>query len=75
MKLKKGDLIKVITGKDKGKEGKVISIITKTDRVYVEGVNLVKRHVKPNKKVQKGGIIEKEASMHISNVKVISSGK
>jgi len=75
MKLKKGDLVKVITGKDKGKEGKVISIITRTDRVIVEGANLVKRHVKPNKKVQKGGIIEKEASMHVSNVKVISSGE
>jgi len=75
MKIKKGDLIKVITGKDKGKEGKVISIVTKTDRVIVEGINLVKRHVKPNKKVQKGGIIEKEQSLHISNVKVISSGE
>ncbi len=75
MKLKKGDVVKVITGKDKGKEGKVISILLKKDRVIVEGVNIAKRHVKPNKKVQKGGIIDKEMALHISNVKVISKAE
>ena len=75
MKLKKGDVVKIITGKDKGKEGKVISVMAKNERVIVEGVNIAKRHVKPNKKIQKGGIIDKEMSLHISNVKVISSAE
>ncbi len=73
MKIKKGDLVKVITGKDRGKEGKVISILVDKDRVLVEAVNLVKRHVKPSKKNQKGGIIDMEASIHVSNVKKIAS--
>jgi len=72
MKLKKGDIVKIITGKDRGKEGKVISVMAKNERVIVEGVNIAKRHVKPNKKIQKGGIIDKEMPLHISNVKVIS---
>ena len=73
MKIKKGDLVKVITGKDRGKEGKVISILVDKDRVLVEAVNMVKRHVKPSKKNQKGGIIDMEASIHVSNVKKIAS--
>ena len=73
MKIKKGDLVKVITGKDRGKEGKVVSVLVNKDRVIVEGANVVKRHVKPSKKNQKGGIIDMEASLHISNVKKISS--
>lgn len=73
MKIKKGDLVKVITGKDRGKEGKVISILVDKDRVLVEAVNMVKRHVKPSKKNQKGGIIDMEASIHVSNVKKIVS--
>jgi len=73
MKIKKGDLVKVITGKDRGKEGKVISILVDKDRVIVEAVNIVKRHVKPSKKNQKGGIIDMEASIHVSNVKKIAS--
>jgi len=71
MKIKKGDLVKVITGKDRGKQGKVISILVDKDRVLVEAVNMVKRHVKPSKKNQKGGIIDMEASIHVSNVKKI----
>ncbi len=73
MKIKKGDLVKVITGKDRGKEGKVISILVDKDRIIVEAVNIVKRHVKPSKKNQKGGIIDMEASIHVSNVKKIAS--
>ena len=69
MSLKVGDKVIVIAGKEKGKEGKIISI--KNDRVVVEGVNLVKKHVKPNGQDQTGGIVEKEAALHISNVMII----
>ena len=75
MKIKKGDLVKVITGKDRGKDGKVISVLVDKDRVIVEGVNIVKRHVKPNKKNQKGGIIDMEAAIHVSNVKKIAANE
>ena len=69
MSLKVGDKVIVIAGKEKGKEGKIISI--KNDRVVVEWVNLVKKHVKPNGQDQTGGIVEKEAALHISNVMII----
>ena len=69
MNLKVGDKVIVIAGKDKGKEGKIIA--KKNDRVFVEGVNIVKKHVKPNGQDQNGGIVEKEASIHISNVMMI----
>ncbi len=69
MSLKVGDKVIVIAGKEKGKEGKISSI--KNDRVVVEGVNLVKKHVKPNGQDQTGGIVEKEAALHISNVMII----
>lgn len=69
MSLKVGDKVIVIAGKEKGKEGKISSI--KNDRVVVEGVNLVKKHVKPNGQDQSGGIVEKEAALHISNVMII----
>ena len=66
-KLKKGDSVKLISGKDKAKIGKIIKIITKTDRVLVEGCNMVKKHIKPNKETE-GKIAFVESSMHISNV-------
>ena len=69
MNLKVGDKVIVIAGKDKGKEGKII--VKKGDRVFVEGVNIVKKHVKPNGQDQNGGIIDKEASIHVSNVMII----
>jgi large subunit ribosomal protein L24 len=69
MNLKIGDKVVVIAGKDKGKEGKIIA--KKGDRVFVEGVNMVKKHVKPNGQDQNGGIIEKEAAIHVSNVMII----
>ncbi len=75
MKIKRGDLVKILSGKDRGREGKVIHASPKTDRVVVEGINLVKRHVRQSKKAQKGGIIEKEASLHVSNVKKTSSAE
>lgn len=70
-KLKKGDLVTVISGKDKGKQGKILRILTTQARVLVEGVNRVKRHTKPNNKSAAGGIIEKDAPLHISNVMLL----
>ena len=69
MNLKIGDKVIVIAGKDKGKEGKIIG--KKNDRVLVEGINMVKRHVKPNGQDQNGGIVDKEALIHVSNVMII----
>ncbi len=75
MKIKKDDLVKVIAGKDKGKEGKVLSVDVKNHTVLVEGVNMVFRHTKPNMQNQQGGIIEKEAPIDISNVMYLYKGK
>jgi large subunit ribosomal protein L24 len=69
--VKKGDNVLVITGDDKGKKGRVVEVITETNRAIVEGVNIVKRHTKPNAQNQNGGIISKEAPVHISNLKVV----
>lgn len=69
MNLKVGDKVIVIAGKDKGKEGKIIT--KKGEKVFVEGVNMVKKHVKPNGQDQTGGIIDKEAYIHVSNVMII----
>ncbi len=68
MNVKKGDEVIVIAGKDKGKTGKVIQVIPSQERVVVEGVAVVKRHTKPTQKMPQGGIIEKEAAIHVSNV-------
>lgn len=70
-KLKKGDLVEVIAGKDKGKQGKVIQLLTAKSRVLVEGVNRVKRHTKPSQTNPQGGILEKEAGIHSSNVMLV----
>ena len=67
-KIKKGDTVKVIAGKDKEKEGKVLAVDTKNSTVLVEGVNMVTKHTKPSAANQQGGIITKEAPIHISNV-------
>lgn len=74
-KIKKDDLVQVITGKDKGKQGKVLSVDTKNHRVLVEGVNMVSKHSKPSMTNQQGGIIEKEAPIDISNVMYVHKGK
>jgi len=71
MKIKKNDIVTVIRGKDRGKSGKVLKVFTKDDRVVVEKVNFVKKHTKPSQKVQQGGIIEKEAPLHVSKVMLI----
>ena len=66
--VRRGDTVVVIAGKEKGKRGKVLRILNKKDRVVIERVMMVKRHTKPSQKSPQGGIIEKEGSVHISNV-------
>ena len=70
-KIKKGDTVYVNSGNDKGKTGKVLSVLTEKDRVIVEGINLVSKHTKPNTKQPQGVIIKQEAAIHISNVNLI----
>lgn len=74
-KIKSGDTVKVIAGDHKGLEGKVLQIVKSRDRVIVEGVNIVKKHTKPSAANPQGGIVEKEASLHISNVALVENGK
>src|SRR5579872_5316142 len=75
LKIKKDDTVKVITGKYKGKTGRVLDVIAETGRVLVEGVGLVKRHTRPNPSKQiKGGIAERESSIAVSNVMVLTAG-
>ena len=71
LKIKKGDTVYVNAGNDKGKTGKVLSVLTEKDRVIVEGINLVSKHTKPNTKQPQGGVIKQEAAIHISNVNLI----
>lgn len=71
MFVKTGDKVKVIAGKDKGKEGVVVKTIAAKDRVIVEGVNIVKKHQKPNNQYPQGGIVELEAPIHVSNVQLL----
>ena len=75
IKIKKGDLVKIIAGKDKDKEGKVISVNPKKGAVLVEGVNMVTKHTKPSMANQQGGIVNKEAWIDASNVMVMHEGK
>ena len=73
MILKKGTQVKIIAGKDKGKTGKVVSILNESDKLIVEGVNLVKKHQKANPQAGvAGGVIEKEAPIHVSNVAIVN---
>jgi large subunit ribosomal protein L24 len=69
--VKKDDTVIVITGKDKGKKGRVLAAYPRENRVLVEGVNIVKRHTRPNPKNPQGGIIEREAPIHVSNVMLV----
>ena len=71
MKVKVGDKVKILAGKDRGKEGKVLFTLKKKDKVVVEGINIVKKHMKPNQQNETGGILSVEAPIHVSNVKVI----
>ena len=73
IRLRKGDLVEVTTGKDAGKRGKILQVIRATGRVVVQGVGFVKRHTRPNPQRNiKGGIAEREAAIHVSNVMIVS---
>ena len=73
--IKKGDMVYVNAGRNKGKSGKVLEVIVKDERAIVEGVNLVSRSTKPNAKHPQGGIIKKEAPIHISNLQLVDPAK
>ncbi len=75
MKVKVGDNVKILAGKDRGKEGKIIKTLKKEDRVVVEGINMIKKHVKPNRMNEVGSIVEMEAPIHVSNVKKVETTK
>ena len=74
LKIKTGDTVKVIAGDHKGTEGKVTKVYREKNKAIVEGVNMVSKHVKPNAQNPQGGIVKKEASMHISNVMLVEDG-
>ena len=74
-KIKKGDTVKVITGKDKDKEGKVVLVDRENNRVVVEGINMVTKHTKPSAANPNGGIVQKEAAIDASNVMYVHKGK
>ncbi len=75
VRIKKGDMVKVIAGKDKGKEGKVLSINAKKNTAIVEGINMVTKHAKPSMSNQQGGIIQQESPIDISNIMYSYKGK
>ena len=75
MKIKKGDMVKEIAGKDKGKEGKVIAVYAKNNTLLVEGINMVTKHAKPSMANQQGGILQQEAPIDASNVMLLVNGK
>jgi large subunit ribosomal protein L24 len=71
LNLRKGDIVKVIAGDSKGSQGRVLEVLRDKRKVLVEGVNLVSKHTKPNAKQTQGGILKKEAAIHISNVMLV----
>ena len=73
LKIKTGDTVRVITGDHKGSEGKVLSVFSDKNKAIVEGVNMMKKHMKPNAQNPQGGIVEKEAAIHISNLSIFNS--
>lgn len=75
MKIKVGDNVKILAGKDRGKTGMVTKTLKKEDRVIVEGINVVKKHMKPNQMNQNGGIVELNAPIHVSNVKKVETSE
>ena len=72
-KIKKGDRVMVLAGKDKGRQGNVLKVLPKDERVVVEGLNMVQRHTRPTQSDPQGGIKNKEAALHISNVAIVDS--
>ncbi|MDD6347034.1 MAG: 50S ribosomal protein L24 [Lachnospiraceae bacterium] len=75
LKIKKGDMVRVIAGKDKDREGKVLIVNAKKNTVVVEGINMITKHQKPSMANQQGGIVNKEAPIDISNVMLLHNGK
>lgn len=73
LKIKSGDTVKVVAGDHKGSEGKVLTVLIEKNKAIVEGVNMVKKHTKPSAQNPQGGIIEKEAPIHISNLSLLTS--
>jgi len=73
LKIKSGDTVKVIAGDNRGAEGKVLKVLKDKNKAIVEGINMVKRHSKPNAQNPQGGIVEKEAPIHISNLSLLTS--
>lgn len=73
-RIRKNDTVQVMAGKDKGKTGEVLQVFPKKNRATVRGLNMVKRHLKPNQQQQQGGIVEKEAPLHLSNVMPLDPG-
>ena len=73
LKIKTGDTVRVIAGDHKGSEGKIIKVLLKKNKAIVEGVNMVKKHMKPSAQSPQGGIVEKEASIQISNLSLLTS--
>jgi large subunit ribosomal protein L24 len=71
--IKKGDFVKIIAGKNRGKQGKVLRVFPQEGRLTVERVNMIKRHTRPTRQMQQGGIIEREGKLHISNVMLMCS--
>lgn len=74
IKLKKNDTVSIITGKDRGKTGKVLAVLPKRERVIIEGINFVKKHMRKTRDDQQGGVIKKEAPMHVSNIALFCKG-
>lgn len=74
-KIKKGDTVRVIAGRDKDKEGKVISVNRKTNKLFVEGINMITKHAKPSMANQQGGIVHQEGPIDVSNVMYLHKGK
>jgi len=73
-RIKKGDTVEVIQGKETGKRGKVLRVMADEERVVIERVNFIKRHVRPSQKTPQGGVIEREAGIHVSNVMLVCPG-
>ena len=71
MRVKKGDTVKVLSGKDKGKTGEVIEILPKTNKIVVKGINIIKKHTKPRKQGEEGGILSMEGAIHVAKVNVV----
>ena len=75
MKIKQGDIVQIISGSYIGKQGRVLKVINVNNRLVVEGINMLKKHMRPSQDNPQGSIIEKEGSIHVSNVKLINSGQ